>query len=126
MTDSKKISAKKRTEGWNGKWNATYEGEEIATLEVKDDMEGNLEISGWPENATTSSGSYATNEEGGFNIQHSTPDDDELIVGTVEDEHTINWDDGTKWEEIPPEGVNWAAMAGVAAAAARCNRQSGQ
>jgi len=112
-----KMNAKKRTEGWNGKWKATYEGDEIAVLEVKDDKEGNLEISGWPEDAT-STGSYASNEAGELNIQMTTPDDPEPIVGTIEDEHTINWDDGTRWEEVPPEGTHWAAYAGAAAAGA--------
>lgn len=120
-----KMNAKKRTEGWNGKWKATFEGDEIAVLEVKDDGEGNLEISGWPDNATASSGSYAENEEGGYNIQMTGPDDDELVVGTVEDEHTINWDDGTKWEEVPPEGVNWAAVAGVGLAGAAAGGATG-
>merc|ERR1719356_839446 len=32
-----KHQAKKRTEGWGGKWKVSYDGEEISTLEVKDD-----------------------------------------------------------------------------------------
>mmetsp|Transcript_9895 Transcript_9895/g.22235 ORF Transcript_9895/g.22235 Transcript_9895/m.22235 type:complete len:406 (-) Transcript_9895:149-1366(-) len=113
-----KISKDKRTKGWNGQWKCIYEGDEMCVLDVKDDGEGNLEISGWQEEGT-SVGSYAENDEGGFNIQHSPPEDDnEVIVGTIEDEHTIAWDDGTRWEEVPPENIHWGAYAGAAAAGA--------
>ena len=113
-----KMNAEKRTEGWNGKWRATFEGDEIAVLEVKDDMQGNLEITGWPEDAATT-GAYAVNDEGGFNIQHITPgEDSDVVIGTVIDEHNIDWDDGTKWEEIPPEGGHWSHYAGAAVAGA--------
>lgn len=115
------MQAKKRTEGWNGTWKLTSDhdgtGEEVAQLQVKDDLDGNLEITGWP-NAEDKVclGSYADNgEEGGFNIQHCTP---ELVVGTVEDEHTIRWDDGSRWEEIPPPGASWTAFAAGAAGGA--------
>lgn len=118
-----KISKDKRTEGWNGKWKCTFGGEEKSVLEVKDDGEGNLEISGWPEEGT-STGSYAENDEGGFNIQHCSPEDN-VVIGTIEDEHTINWDDGTRWEEVPPEGVHWAAYAGAAAAGATATGAAG-
>mmetsp|Transcript_33451 Transcript_33451/g.54633 ORF Transcript_33451/g.54633 Transcript_33451/m.54633 type:complete len:408 (-) Transcript_33451:136-1359(-) len=110
-----KISKDKRTKGWNGQWKCIYEGEEMAVLDVKDDGEGNLEISGWQEEEGTSVGGYAENDEGGFNIQHSPPENEnKVIVGTIEDEHTIVWDDGTRWEEVPPEDVHWAAYAGAA------------
>jgi hypothetical protein len=112
-----KMNAKKRTAGWNGKWRATFEGDEIAVLQVKDDMNGNLEITGWPDEGT-SKGAYAENEDGGFNIQHSTPDVEEAVIGTVEDEHNISWEDGTKWEEVPPDGGHWTEYAGAAAAGA--------
>lgn len=110
-----KISKDKRTKGWNGKWKCIYEGDEMCILDVQDDGEGNLTISNWQEEEGTSMGSYAENDEGGFNIQHSPPDNpDEVIVGTVEDEHTIAWDDGTRWEEVPPEDMHWGAYAGAA------------
>ena len=44
-----KISNDKRTKGWNGQWKCIYEGEEMCVLDVKDDMEGNLDISNWQE-----------------------------------------------------------------------------
>lgn len=113
-----KISKDKRTKGWNGRWKCIYEGDEMCVLDVKDDGEGNLTISNWQEEGT-SVGNYAENDEGGFNIQHSPPEnEDEVIIGTIEDEHTIAWDDGTRWEEVPPENVHWGAYAGAAVAGA--------
>jgi len=112
-----KMNAKKRTAGWNGKWKAMIDGEEIAVLTVTDDMAGKLDIVGWPEDKTCA-GEYAENEEGGFNIQFADPDEREPVVGTIQDEHTIDWSDGTRWEEVPPDGGHWAAYAGAAAAGA--------
>ncbi|CAB9515963.1 von Willebrand factor, type A [Seminavis robusta] len=117
-----KLNANKRTEGWNGKWKATYEGEEVAVLTVKDDGEGNLAIEGFPveegEEGGSTTGNYAENDEGGYNIQFTAPEENEPIYGTVEDEHTIAWSDGTRWEEVPPDGGHWAGYAGAAAAGA--------
>ena len=109
-----KMYAKKRREGWNGKWKASYEGAEICTLKVKDDMEGNLTIKGWPDNQV-SLGNYIEMNNDGLSIIHMTPDaPEDIVVGTIEDEHTILWDDGTKWEEIPPKGAHWTKYAGAA------------
>jgi hypothetical protein len=74
-----------------------------------------LKIKGWP-GGIVSYGNYAELEnDAGYNIQHSTPDDPEdIVIGTIEDEHTIAWDDGTRWEEIPPKGGSWAGYAGAA------------
>lgn len=114
-----KENAKKRTEGWNGTWKVTRGEEEIAVLQVKDDLAGNLELLGWPE-GEASTGSYAESDDGEtFNIQHMTPvPTGEVIVGTIEDEHNITWDNGTHWEEVPPEGVHWSAYVGAAAGGA--------
>ena len=120
-----KMNAKKRQEGWNGNWKATFEGDEIAVLKVKDDMAGNLTIEGWPEDGT-STGAYAENEEGGFSIQHTVPDDpDDAVVGTIEDEHNIGWSDGTRWEEVAPDGAHWSHYAGAAAAGAAASGAAG-
>lgn len=109
-----KIGNDKRTKGWNGQWKCLYEGEEMCVITVTDDMAGNLEISNWQEDGR-SVGSYAENDEGGFNIQHCAPENaTDVIVGTIEDEHTINWDDGTRWEEVEPEGADWKAYTGAA------------
>ena len=113
MYMANKMHAKKRTKGWNGQWRATYDGEEIGVLKVKDDMEGNIKIKGWPDGAS-SFGNYIEMDDGGLNIIHMTPDNPEdIVIGTIEDEHTIDWDDGTRWEEVPPDGVHWAKYAGA-------------
>lgn len=113
-----KMHAKKRgKDGWNGKWKATFEGVEIGTLKVKDDMDGNITIK-WPDHQS-SFGNYVEMDNGGLNIIHMTPDNPEdIAVGTIEDEHTISWDDGTRWEEVPPKGAHWTKFAGAAVAGA--------
>lgn len=115
MYMANKMHAKNRgTDGWTGKWKASYEGEEICVLEVNDDMGGNLNIKGWPEHMTNI-GFYVEMDNGGLNIVQMTPDcPEDIVVGTIEDEHTIAWDDGTRWEEVPPKGVSWAKYAGAA------------
>mmetsp|Transcript_39867 Transcript_39867/g.83353 ORF Transcript_39867/g.83353 Transcript_39867/m.83353 type:complete len:409 (+) Transcript_39867:148-1374(+) len=123
-----KQNAKKRTEGWNGTWKVTKGEEEITVLEVKDDLDGNLELIA--ATGDSSSGSYAESEEGdAFNIEIRHIGEDgptgEVIVGTIEDEHNITWDNGTHWEEIPPEGVHWGAYAGAAAAGAATGGATG-
>lgn len=89
-----------------------------------DDLKGNLTITGWLEGEETA-GSYAENEEGGFNIQHVQPSDSEAIVGTVEDEHNIGWSDGTHWEEIKPDGAHWSHYVGAATAGAAASGAAG-
>jgi len=119
-----KINAKKRTEGWNGTWRVTFDGNEVSVVSVKDDLDGNLTITGWPDEAT-STGQYAENDEGGFNIQQMQSNEPEPIYGTIEDEHTISWSDGTRWDEVPPEGVHWTKYAGAAAAGAAASGAAG-
>eukprot|EP00578_Thalassiosira_sp_NH16_P014179 CAMPEP_0181108334 /NCGR_PEP_ID=MMETSP1071-20121207/17575_1 /TAXON_ID=35127 /ORGANISM="Thalassiosira sp., Strain NH16" /LENGTH=414 /DNA_ID=CAMNT_0023191931 /DNA_START=106 /DNA_END=1350 /DNA_ORIENTATION=+ len=70
------------TKGWNGRWKCIYEGDEMCVLDVKDDGEGNLKISGWDKDGTTI-GSYAETEDG-FNIQHGQlANENEMIVGAI-------------------------------------------
>merc|ERR1712241_1080921 len=57
-----KQQAKKRTAGWGGKWKVTYDGEEITTLDVADDQEGNLTIEGFPSGEPTT-GTYSRDDE---------------------------------------------------------------
>lgn len=110
--------AKKRTEGWNGKWKVTYDGEEISILDVQDDQNGNLTIEGFPSEEPTT-GTYTTDEDDDeYAISFVDPAGDWEIEGTVEDEHAITWSDGTRWDEIPPDGGHWAGYAGAAAAGA--------
>jgi len=112
--------AKKRTEGWNGKWKVTYDGDEISILDVKDDQAGNLTIEGFPSEEPTT-GTYTTDQDDDddeYAISFVDPAGDWEIEGTVEDEHAISWSDGTRWDEIPPENGHWAGYAGAAAAGA--------
>jgi len=112
--------AKKRTEGWNGKWKVTYDGDEISILDVKDDQAGNLTIEGFPSEEPTT-GTYTTDQDDDddeYAISFLDPAGDWEIEGTVEDEHAISWSDGTRWDEIPPENGHWAGYAGAAAAGA--------
>merc|ERR1740123_7147 len=40
------------------------------------------------------------------------------IIGSVVDEHYIEWSDNTAWREVPPEGASWGALAGAGAVGA--------
>jgi len=108
--------AKKRTRGWNGQWRATYEGCEIAKLTIKDDLKGNLYIKGFPGGHTT--GKYAEHKKKAYSITFRDADEHWRITGDIQDEHTIFWSDGTRWDEIPPKGAKWTHFAGAAAAGA--------
>jgi len=110
-----KQQAKKRTKGWNGTWKSTFDGEEIATLKVHDDLQGKLSIEGFPGGNTT--GKYSEKRHG-YKITFRDADENWIIEGDIEDEHTIFWNDGTVWEEIPPKGAKWTHYAGAAAAGA--------
>jgi len=116
-----KQQAKKRTEGWGGKWKVTYDGEEISILDIKDDQNGNLTIEGFPSGEPTT-GSYSTEDDDfddeEYTISFKDPAGDWEIEGTVEDEHAITWSDGTRWDEIPQEGASFGQMAGAAAGGA--------
>jgi len=110
-----KRQAAKRTKGWNGKWKATYDGGEIATLQVVDDMKGHLTIKGFPGGTTT--GKYAEKKDA-YNITFRDADEQWIIKGDIDDEHTIFWSDGTRWDEIPPKGASWKHYAAAGAAGA--------
>jgi len=121
-----KQQAKQRTKGWGGKWQVTYEGEEISILNVTDDEEGNLTIEGFPSGEPTT-GVYSVpteeeqeDEEFEYTITFKDPSGEYEIEGTVEDEHAITWSDGTRWDEMKLDDVHWTkyAAAGVGGAAA--------
>jgi len=122
-----KQQAKKRTEGWSGKWKLTYDGEEICQLDVVDDQQGNITINGLP-SGETATGTYTVQDEdedgydseSEYAISFIDPSGDWEVEGTVEDEHAIVWSDGTRWDEIPPDNGDWAgyAAAGLGGAAA--------
>merc|ERR1719378_1751202 len=52
----------KKNEGnvWGGKWVVTYDGDEITTLTVEDDHNGNLRIEGFPSGEPTTGTYYCT------------------------------------------------------------------
>lgn len=123
--------AKKRTEGWNGKWKVTYSGDEICILDVEDDQAGNLVINGFPSEEATN-GTYTVNEEDSeydsdeeFAISFVDPDGNWDVEGTVEDEHAIVWSDGTRWDEIPPDNGDWKSYAAAGAGAAALGGATG-
>jgi hypothetical protein len=114
-----KKQAKKRREGWNGQWKSTFQGDTLATLKIKDDLKGRLEIEGFPGGKTF--GRYYSSKNG-YHITFRDADMGWKVTGEIENENTIYWADGTKWEEIIPKdnGGSWggyaAATAGGAAA----------
>jgi len=112
-----KKQAKKRREGWNGQWNATFQGDTLCTLKVKDDMKGRLEIEGFPGGKTY--GRYYSSKSG-YTITFRDADMGWKINGEIENEHTIYWADGTKWEEVIPKdnGGSWGGYAAAGAAGA--------
>lgn len=131
-----KKQAKKRTEGWNGKWKVSYGGEEICVLDVADDLDGNLTINGFPAGDETtgyyyvddsgsdsssdssSSSSYDSDDDDEFWITFTDPEGNWEVEGTVEDEHAITWSDGTRWDEIPPDNGDWKSYAAAGAGGA--------
>jgi len=119
-----KQQAKKRTEGWGGKWQVTYEGEDICIVNVTDDQAGNLVIDGFPSNEPTT-GAYSVpteeeneDEEYEYTIEFKDPAGDYNVEGTVEDEHAITWSDGTRWDEMDQDGAKMTQYAAAAAGGA--------
>merc|ERR1712107_689875 len=115
-----KQQAKKRTKGWGGKWQVTYEGEEISILNITDDEQGNLIIEGFPSGEPTI-GTYSVPTDGDeedddfeYNISFKDPHGDWDIEGTIEDEHAITWSDGTRWDEMKQDGAHWTRYAAAA------------
>merc|ERR1712183_249451 len=126
-----KHQAKKRTAGWGGKWQVTYEGEEISILNVTDDQAGNLTIEGFPSGEpTTGTYSMPTEEEQEcedfeYTITFKDPSGEYEIEGTIEDEHAITWSDGTRWDEMQQDGAHWTKYAAAAAGGAALTGATG-
>jgi len=127
-----KQQAKKRTKGWGGKWQVTYEGEEISILNVTDDQAGNLTIEGFPSGEpTTGTYSIPSEEEKDdpdfeYTISFQDPSSgDYEIEGTIEDEHAITWSDGTRWDEMQQDGAHWTKYAAAAAGGAALTGATG-
>merc|ERR1712172_83651 len=104
-----KQQAKQRTKGWGGKWQVTYEGEEISILNVTDDEQGNLNIEGFPSGEPTT-GVYSVlteeeqaDEEIEYTIIFKDPSGDYEIEGTVETNTPSRGamaPDGTRWNRM--------------------------
>ena len=114
---SKQKAKKRVTSGsWQGKWKCFYEDEEITTLSVKDDKQGNLQIDGFQDTLT---GVYGDDNEDGneeFFIRFTDPTG-EVVEGTFHEKlFVLNWSDGTRWEAL--NKTNWAGYVGAATAGA--------
>merc|ERR1712224_736108 len=123
-----KQQAKKRTAGWGGKWKVTYDGEEITTLNVTDDQDGNLTIEGFPSGEPTTGTYYQGNEDdedAEYVITFKDPSGDWDVEGTIEDEHAITWSDGTRWDELPQDGGRWTSYAAAGAGGAAIGGTTG-
>jgi hypothetical protein len=111
---------------FNGKFKCFYEEEEIMTLKVVDDREGSLTIEGFHEEVVVS-GNYGggkfkfneVEEETEFFIRFTDPSGG-LVEGIfLEEERTITWSDGTRWEAVVPPKLDDAKYyAGAAAVGA--------
>jgi hypothetical protein len=126
-----KQQAKQRTKGWGGKWQVTYEGEEISILNVTDDEAGNLNIEGFPSGEPTT-GTYSMpseeeheDEDYEYTITFKDPSGEYEIEGTIEDEHAITWSDGTRWDEMQQDGAHWSKYAAAAAGGAAVTGATG-
>jgi len=118
-----KMQAKKRTEGWNGTWEVMKQPGNESTgvmLTVADDGEGSITIEGYPEDDSagnpSATGTYEDADNSYTILRQGS--NGENISGTIVDEHRIEWQDDTVWQEVPPEGVNWTHMALAAGAGA--------
>jgi hypothetical protein len=128
-----KMQAKKRTEGWNGTWEVKTQPNNESTgvtLTVADDGEGNLTVEGYPEEGEeqiagnpSPTATYSQDDDN-FTITRQGADG-AFIPGNVVDEHMIEWQDDTVWDEVPPEGVNWMHMALAAGAGAAAGGATG-
>jgi len=113
-----KKKAKKRIQSgsWQGKWKCYYFDEEIATLDVQDDKNGNITIDGLVDtmHGTYNNGNDNDNED--FLIQFTDPTG-EVITGDFNEElFTVEWSDGTRWEAL--NKTNWGGYIASAAAGA--------
>jgi len=101
-----KQKAKKRIKSgsWEGKWKCYYGDEEIATLDVNDDKNGNITIDGLVD---TMHGTYNNNDNDNDElvIQFTDPTG-EVVTGEFNDKlYILEWSDGTRWEAL--NKTNW-------------------
>jgi len=90
--------------GLNGQWRATYDGDELATLKVEDDLDGILTIHGFMSGKTI--GKYARINNDSTKEIHQInfidPDENWAVKGTMKGsrEQVIAWSDDTRWDKI--------------------------
>jgi hypothetical protein len=91
--------------GLNGRYRATFDGDEIACLNVQDDLEGMLTIKGFIGGTTV--GKYQTDYKSCITNIHFMDADEQWPVngdikgnGIPHKTNIIIWSDGTRWDRI--------------------------
>jgi hypothetical protein len=91
--------------GLNGRYRATFDGDEIACLNVHDDLEGMLTIKGFIGGTTV--GKYQTDYKNSISNIHFMDADEQWPVngdikgnGIPHKTNIIIWSDGTRWDRI--------------------------
>ena len=88
--------------GFNGKWRSTFEGDTLAVLDVTDDKNGHLRISGFLGGTTTGTYLRKKGDQQIAKILFMDADEDWPVEGQVKGakETVILWGDGTRWDKI--------------------------
>ena len=91
--------------GLNGRYRATFDGDEIACINVHDDLEGMLTIKGFIGGTTV--GKYETDYKSSITKVHFMDADEQWPVngdikgnGIPHKTNIIIWSDGTRWDRI--------------------------
>ena len=91
--------------GLNGRYRATFDGDEIACINVHDDLEGMLTIKGFIGGTTV--GKYETDYKSSITKIHFMDADEQWPVngdikgnGIPHKTNIIIWSDGTRWDRI--------------------------
>lgn len=91
--------------GLNGRYRATFDGDEIASINVHDDLEGMLTIKGFIGGTTV--GKYQTDYKSSITKIHFMDADEQWPVngdikgnGIPHKTNIIIWSDGTRWDRI--------------------------
>jgi len=91
--------------GLNGRYRATFDGDEVASLNVHDDLEGHLTIKGYMGGTTV--GRYTMDHIQRITDIHFMDADEQWPVkGTVKGNgmapktNIIIWADGTRWDRV--------------------------
>ena len=113
LHSKKKTKKRIKSGSWQGKWKCFYLDEEIATLDVTDNKNGNITIDGLVD---TMHGTYNDDDEEDFAIQFTDPTG-EVVTGEFNEKlFIVDWSDGTRWEAL--NKTNWGGYVASAAAGA--------